>query len=246
MVSLKSFSAVSHQGPYLQVNEDAVDVDLEHHLYILIDGIGGPQIGDRASHVAKETIKKTYTNISDDPEATLPFFYSQKYLVEGNALINAFYKAHAVLREENHDKEDKARGAASALGLSRAENILTFVATGNCVAYLYRRGYLRNVVPPDNLEALSPDGHQTHLHTTPMGALGLFEDVALTVREHRILEGDLVVLMSDGVYGRISEGEIQAIVGDATKQGDKKIDELFALSNDRGNLDNQSCLILNY
>ena len=246
MVSLKSFSAISHQGPYLQVNEDAVEVDLNHHLSVLMDGIGGSQIGDRACRLGLETILTTYTKISGDPESTLPFFYSQKYLIEGNALINAFYKAHAVIREDNKEREMKLRGATSAIALARAKNIVTFVGSGNCTAYLYRRGSLKVVIFPDSLEAVSINDYQPHLHTMPMSALGLFEDVALSVREYRILEGDIIVLMSDGVYARITPQEIQAIFGDATKNNDKKIDALLSLSNERGNLDNQSCLILNY
>ena len=40
-MELKSIVAKSHQGPFLQVNEDAYDFDLEHKLYMLFDGFGG-------------------------------------------------------------------------------------------------------------------------------------------------------------------------------------------------------------
>ena len=39
MIRLKSYSAKSHQGPYLQVNEDAVLVDYANRLAIVMDGL---------------------------------------------------------------------------------------------------------------------------------------------------------------------------------------------------------------
>ena len=246
VISLKSFSAVTNQGPYLQANEDAIEVDLANSLYILVDGIGGSLIGDRAANLVKETIKKTYTTISGDPDSTLPFFYRQKYLIEGNALANAMHRAHAVITEENKGKNINEMSAASCVAVCQAENILTLVGTGNCVAYLFRRGVLKELIVPDCLEDLSFDNYQRHFSTTPMSGVGLFEDVNLTIREHRVLEGDLLLLMSDGAYGRIQQREIQSLMGDGGKNSDEKIDKIFQLSNSRGNLDNQSCIILNY
>src|SRR5690554_2697171 len=100
-MKLKSYTAKTHQGPYLHINEDEVDVDLRNKIYMLIDGFGGSGIGDRVAKEVKETIKRFYTRVGGDPDSTLPFFFSHKYLIEGNALINSMHYAHSLIKKDN-------------------------------------------------------------------------------------------------------------------------------------------------
>ena len=212
----------------------------------LIDAFGGSHIGDVTANLIKKTVKKTYTKISRDPEATHPFFYSQKYLIEGNALINAFYHAHSAVIKENEKKKMEHRGGASITAVCESDDIVTLIGTGNCSAYLYRRGKLKQLIFPDTLESFSFNDYEKHLSTTPMSGVGLFPDLALSIGEQRIMDEDILILMSDGAYARMKERELLSILGDGSKNSDEKIDEIFHLSNLRGNLDNQSCLILYY
>ncbi|MFT6604380.1 MAG: serine/threonine protein phosphatase PrpC, partial [Bacteriovoracaceae bacterium] len=69
-MKLKSYSAHTHQGPHLQINEDDVEIDLINQLYIIFDGFGGSAIGDKAVQEIKQTIKNFYTKIGGDPDAT--------------------------------------------------------------------------------------------------------------------------------------------------------------------------------
>lgn len=236
----------THQGPHLNLNEDLVEADLVNNLFMLIDGFGGSNIGDRAAMMIKDTLKRSYTKISVDPDATLPFFYSHKYLIEGNALINAFYNAHQNVTKENETKSLDNRGGGSVIAAAIAENILTMVSTGNCVAYLYRKGHLSLEVLPDSLSSLSRDSYQSHLHSVPMSGIGLFEDLHYTVRELKVSEGDVVIMLTDGAYSRLSMDEIKYTVEKNLESELDAIKELFKLSNDRGNLDNQSAIILQF
>ena len=45
-MNLKTFSAESSPGPFLQVNEDAYDFDLINEVFLLLDGFGGSGVGD--------------------------------------------------------------------------------------------------------------------------------------------------------------------------------------------------------
>ncbi|MEI8347163.1 MAG: hypothetical protein WCG27_06835, partial [Pseudomonadota bacterium] len=91
MIQLKSYAGKTHQGPHLQVNEDCYEVDLCNRLYLVIDGIGGAGIGNRYSALFKDGIKQFYTRLGGDPDATRPFYFGHRYLLEGNALINSLY-----------------------------------------------------------------------------------------------------------------------------------------------------------
>lgn len=245
MIDLKSYGMQSNQGPHLNLNEDLVEADIVNNLFILVDGFGGSNVGDRAAMMVRDQLKRSFTKIAVDPEATFPFFYSHKYLIEGNALINAFHKAHQAINKDNEQKNLDNRGGASVIAAAISENILTLVSTGNCVAYLYRKGLLSLEILPDSLVSLSRDSFQSHLHSVPMSGIGLFEDLHFSVRELKVGEGDQVIMLSDGAYSRLSAEEIKYTV-EKNNSELEIIKELFKLSNDRGNLDNQSGIILQF
>ena len=104
-MNLKTFSAESSPGPFLQVNEDAYDFDLINEVFLLLDGFGGSGVGDVCVTNLKQNIKSFYTKFCADPDATMPFFYSPKYLLEGNAIVNSLLHAHDQLYKDNLKKE---------------------------------------------------------------------------------------------------------------------------------------------
>jgi serine/threonine protein phosphatase PrpC len=203
MVELKSYALLSHQGPHLNLNEDLIEVDLANGLFTIIDGFGGSNIGDRAAMMIKDTLKNSYTKIATDPDSTLPFFFSHKYLIEGNALINAFSSAHQKVSKENADKSMNNRGGASVISAALAENVLTLVSTGNCGAYLYRRGRLTSEILPDSLKSFNGDSASNFHENIPLSGIGLFEDFHYQIKELKLAIGDLVVLLTDGAYARM-------------------------------------------
>jgi serine/threonine protein phosphatase PrpC len=246
MIELKSYGLLTHQGPHLNLNEDFVDVDLGNNLYMVIDGFGGSNIGDKTAKIIRDSIKRSYTKSSSDPDSTLPFFYSHKYLIEGNALINALYSAHNNVTKENEGKKMNNRGGGSVVCGAVSENILTLVSTGNCGAYLYRKGQLTSEILPDSIRNLSRDHFLSYLYTIPMSGVGLFEDLHFQVKELKIASGDVVILLTDGAYARIKESEIKYTVEKNLEDELEMIKELFKMANERGNIDNQSGLILQF
>jgi serine/threonine protein phosphatase PrpC len=245
-MKLKSYSAHTHQGPHLQINEDDVEIDLINQLYIIFDGFGGSAVGDKAVREIKQTIKNFYTKIGGDPDATLPFYFSQKYLIEGNALVNAMVYAHEELKNKNTETEMNERGGASCIAVAQSENILTIVGTGNCAGFLYRNGHISQVMAPDNMEFLGQDEYLKHFLSMPMSGFGLFDDLHFKVSEVRIKEEDVLILLTDGVYSRLSPEEIKFTIERKRPSDGQKVKELFKLANSRGNMDNQSTILLQY
>lgn len=247
-MKLKAYAAHTHSGPYRNLNEDDYEVDLTHQLYLIFDGYGGQGVGDFTVKLAKEYIKNFYTRIAPDPDATMPFYYSPKYLLEGNALINALRFAHKMIFDLNRKKELHQRGGASCTALAMADQIVTCISTGNCVCYVYRSGELRRLVDEDSLFCFTSDHFYRHLKTAPLSGIGLFEDLHYTVREFRVLEDDLFLLMSDGIYSYIEHQElchhITSLYSRSTLQ--EMLERLFSIANSRGNLDNQTALFLRF
>lgn len=245
-MNIKSFTAESNQGPFLQINEDSYDYDLVNELFILLDGFGGSGIGDVAVSKLKENIKQLYTRFAGDPDSTMPFFFSPKYLLEGNALINSMLYSHNELYRENIKKEYSLRAGASGVAIAKSESVATVVSVGNCATFLYRKGSLERVLNEDSFRFLTNNKYDTHLKTMPLSGFGLFPDLYYQVREVRVFPGDKLICLTDGAYSRISIDELKDALTAQERSSKEKILEIFQLSNDRGNLDNQSCMILEF
>ena len=245
-MELINFSTETHQGPFLNLNEDGYDFDLDNELFMIFDGFGGHGVGDKCVEKLKLDVKKFYGNFISDRDATMPFFYSPKYLLEGNALINSALFTHYELYKENLKKEISARAGASGILMNQADSVMTILSTGNCRAYLLRLGKVTPIFTDDSMQLLRSDNFDSHLKNIPLSGFGLFPDLHYQVREIRICSGDKLLLITDGVYGRVEEDELNAVISKPTINIKSKIEELFSLANSRGNIDNQSCMILEY
>jgi len=246
MINLKSYSAKTHHGPHLEINEDDVFVDLINKLYLVFDGFGGAGVGDKMVQKIKDSMKLFYTRASRDPNSTMPFYFSNKYLLEGNALINSLHFAHSVVNKENLEREMSNRGGSSVIAVAQSESLLTVVSTGNCLGLLYSGGTLDVLINPDSLQFLSDDHFTGQYSTMPLSGIGLFQDLHLNCREIKVSPGDQVLLLTDGVYSRIAYKELRHIFGIKEKSLGEKIDELFTMANHRGNMDNQTSLFLQF
>lgn len=243
---LRAYAAQTHQGPYLQVNEDGYDFDFENDLFMIFDGFGGSGIGDKAVEKLKQEIKTYYTQISDDPNATMPLYYNPKNILEGNAILNSMLNAHQNLLKLNIDRPINQRAGASGLVVVRAESLLILVGVGNCAAYHFRNGKLYKIVSEDTLQFLSKDQFDSRFRTSPMSAIGMYPEMGFQLRELRLAEKDKVVLLTDGVYSNLSEEEIHYALSRPALDAQERVNDLLKLSNSRGNLDNQTAMILEF
>ncbi|MBF0298782.1 MAG: SpoIIE family protein phosphatase [Oligoflexia bacterium] len=245
-MKLKSYAAKTNQGPYLNINEDGYELDLMNELYMIFDGFGGPGIGDKCVSTLKDNIRNFYSKVVEDPESTMPFYYSFKYLLEGNALINAMHFTQKLLNKENKKVDISLRAGASSLVCALSDDIMTLASVGNCLCYLYRNGELLKAANEDTLNIYPLNNENSYLKTTPLSAFGLFEDLHLQSREIKIEEGDLYIMMTDGAYSRIKPNELVNFIIRSNNQQNYIIDKIFDASNSKGNLDNQTAILLQF
>jgi PPM family protein phosphatase len=245
-MKLRGYAAETHQGPYLQINEDGYDFDFDNDLFMVLDGFGGSGIGDRAVDKLKQEIKTFYTQISDDPNATMPLYYDPKNLLEGNSILNAIINAHNNLFKSNNEKPINQRAGSSALVAVRAESLLVVVGIGNCCAYHFRNGKLSKIISEDTLQYLAKDQFLSRFRTSPMNALGMYPEIGFQVKEVRLAESDKVLILSDGVYPFLNEEELHYALNQSNLDAQEIVNNLLKLSNARGNLDNQTAMILEF
>lgn len=245
-MELKAYSAKTDKGPFLQINEDDYSIDHVNELYLLFDGFGGAGIGDMTVKTVKEDIQNYYTRLSDDVDSTMPFFYSPRYLLEGNALINSVTYSHKKLFKSNQKSGLNERGGSCGIFASGSDNILNILGVGNCRAYRLRRGKIEKIIDDDSIRLLADNYDKSHLRTCPLNGLGLFEDFQYSFKEVRVEPSDVFIFLTDGVYSRIEDYEIENVINKSIMHLGDAVDELLKLSNQRGNLDNQSVVVLQF
>ncbi len=245
-MKLKSYGARTDQGPYLNINEDNFEINFDKELFIVADGFGGAGIGDIATKNLLEEINNIYGEISGDPDATLPFFFNPSFSLEGNALVNAALKANQKLCSSNQNKEMKDRAGASATIVAQTANLIHVLGIGNTAMFLDSQGKIERVYQEDSFYFLNRKTRSYDGNTVPLSAFGLYDQIQYNYKEVKIAEGDSLVLLTDGVYSRLEPGEINSILHYNSRNTAKIIDEMFDLANERGNLDNQTALVLRY
>ncbi|HLT22746.1 MAG TPA: hypothetical protein VKZ84_04855 [Bacteriovoracaceae bacterium] len=243
---LKSYAAKTHQGPYLQVNEDGYEFDFENDLYFIFDAFGGSGVGDTAGENFKHNLKSFYTKLADDPNATMPLYYNPRNLLEGNALINALLNAHQSLLTTNSLKTINQRAGISTVIGVKADSLMVLVGIGNCCAYHFREGNLTKVIQEDDMKFLSKGPMEGKFRSTPLNALGMYPELTYNLKEVRIIGGDKLLLLTDGIFGTVSEEEILYHLSRPALDSGERLNSLLKLSNSKGNVDNQAAMLLEY
>ncbi len=243
---LKAYAATTHQGPFLDLNEDAYDFDLDQRLFQVWDGFGGSGVGDRAVGALKEQVRAGLRRLGADPDATMPFYWSPRWLAEGNALINSLLGAHHQLWRDNQPLPLGQRAGASTVCAVQADDILVLGHAGNCHAFLLRNGHVEPLFIPDSHLFLSPAPTGTQALRLPAAGFGLFPELHWGMREVRVQDGDLFLLASEGLAGTLDSGELQHVLGRHDGDLHQRLNALLKLSNDKGNTANQTGMILEF
>ena len=203
MIDIQSYYGKSHQGPHLNLNEDDIYINLENRIFNVLDGLGGSNIGDQAVDLVKGKIDDFFSKVSADPDATMPYFYNPKYLLETNVLVNSIFLAHSALCDLNEKRAMSDRGAVAGLFTILSENILSIISIGNCCAYLYRNGQVSLLSAPDCVVPVGSYQQNIEHRTFPLQAMGLYDDLSPKIWEHNVHKDDIILLLTDGIYGHL-------------------------------------------
>jgi serine/threonine protein phosphatase PrpC len=246
---IKEYYAKTDQGPHLKINEDNYFFDMTNLTFGACDAFGGSNIGDLALKILLQSLTENFTKFSHDPEATMPFFYNSKFLLEANALINSLHQCHRQLVLSNLNTGLSKRAGVSGIFATLSGDVLTTVSLGNLILIYEQNKKLTVHIPP---EVMAPNyfGHDKNTilcDMYPLNALGLHEDLIYYVKELKINPGDKLYILSDGIYPFFELSELEALVKhtDLKKPSDL-VSHLLEQANLRGNTDNQTALVVEF
>ena len=240
-------ASLSDVGCHRENNEDsylywepAGDEEFQRkgRLAVIADGMGGHEGGQEASRLAVETVREVYDQASgDDPQATLR---------------ESFATAHARIQDfaERHPAFHGMGTTCTALVLRGRQ--LYFAHVGDSRLYLVRAGhilrltrdhsYVGRLVESGIVSAEDAEKHpQRHILTA---ALGAGREVAVDGAEQGLdlLEGDDLLLCTDGLWSVVTEEELEAIV--SANPPAECCTALVKLARERGGPDNITLQVL--
>ncbi len=217
-------------GKVREGNEDSYLV--RSPLFAVADGMGGHRGGEVASQLALEVI-------------------------EGLAASGKGTLADQV-REANRRVFDrsltdrKVTGMGTTLTAARVgSGTATLAHVGDSRAYLLRAGAFRQLTEDHTLVArmiktgeITSAEAEVHPHRNVLTrALGTEPDVTVDEQQVPLMDGDRLVLCSDGLTGMVTEEQMQAIL-EATDSPQQAADRLVKAANRAGGIDNITVVVL--
>ncbi|RIL08407.1 MAG: hypothetical protein DCC75_08990 [Proteobacteria bacterium] len=241
-------AAITDTGCERDLNEDRYAVIESHSgiAWLVCDGMGGSTGGELAAQLAIDAMRRNLENLPPrPPDAAL-----HSAILEANRII--------VLRRQNQAFSQMGTTIVAAM-FSGPEVVISHV--GDSRAYLVRDGaieqlttdhtYVQELVDKGKIQPEEALSHpQAHILTRCIGSEPALEidSQKLWLWEKSLLQGDeyngndLLVLLTDGLYSLVNEGEIANLVAQETPQ--MACAKLVELAKSRGGYDNISVAIV--
>lgn len=231
-----SHAHCSDRGLVRSSNQDFCFTAPELGLYVLADGMGGAQGGERASQLAVETVVEV---VQAAPRR------------DASVLLEAVEQANRRVRSEaGNDARLEGMGTTLVAALA-IESDVAIASVGDSRAYLYENRKLRLVTEdqtwvrevgiPLGLDEESLKRHpMRHVLTMAIGV-----NTELTIRYYMVHMAPPAILLisSDGLHGVIAQAEIERILGESSSL-DQKCKALIRSACDAGAPDNASVVLV--
>ncbi len=230
--------------PSLQISDDRA------HLFLVADGMGGAEAGERASALAVIAIEQFMLN-------SFKWFFGSNS-AEAQRILSQFQAAfkHAdarVLEEAAEHPELSGMGTTVTMAFQLGAQ-LCILHAGDSRAYIYRDGELLQLTEDHTVTAemvrngsLRPEeasGHRLrHVITNVIGGNELGVNVECLAVELR--DGDRLLMCSDGLNEMVPDEQIAATLA-AEAEPEAATKKLLGQANDAGGSDNITIVVARF
>lgn len=231
---MKTFS-ITDVGMVRQVNQDYVyttDNPLGplRNLFVVADGMGGHQAGDYASKYTVEVMRSELERSNEND-------------IE-RALVSAIKTANkAIIRRASEDEHLKGMGT-TVVAATIADHMMYFANVGDSRLYLINQGITQLTKDHSLVEemvrlgGIKPEEAKHHPDKNIITrAIGAKDSVEVDFYEHRLKQGDIILMCTDGLSNMVEDEELFHIV-----QGGRDIVEagtaLVGTAKENGGTDN--------
>ena len=243
--------AHSDVGRVRQNNEDSYRIEAALDLYVLCDGMGGEAHGEVASAMAVETVVTHCLEAQNNISAPL-FGEPRTDLSETtNRLASAVTLANRKIFETASANPENAGMGTTIVAAWLKDGRLSLAHVGDSRAYLLRAGALEQLTDDHSLVAenvrrgiMTPqEAENSSLQSVLMRALGSAREVQVDASEYMLLEGDILVICSDGLTRMVTDPEIASTIT-TVEPAQAAAKRLVDLANDYGGADNVTVIVI--
>lgn len=231
----------SDVGNVRENNEDSILVDEERGIFLLADGMGGHQGGEVASRLAVASAYdylKERAGLAKDEDIS-------RFLADALAFVHS-----TVFKKSQSDPGLAGMGTTLEMVLVKGEK--AFIChVGDSRVYLFRGETLRQITTDDNLAALLAEQERIPPAEVPVyarhvltQAVGVSEELIPEIYPLELVQGDILLLCSDGLNEMLADGEIEGVVRQHRHDLHKAVDTLVGEANARGGIDNISVVLV--
>ncbi len=209
-------------------------------LFVVADGMGGHNHGERASELAVTTVREAYYQSTDTDNTT--------------SLTQAIQQAHARIYAENMAQpgvlKSKASMGTTCIAAVLQQETLTVANVGDSRAYVIHEGQIRQISQDHSLVAklvsegiITAEQASTHAQRNVIyRSLGTQAEVEIDLFEEHVAEGDALILCTDGLSGLVGDDEMLRIV--ETYKPEESVRQLIARANAAGGPDNITAVVV--
>ena len=213
----------SHPGRQREENEDAFGSFVDERLFIVADGMGGPQRGRGRERHGGRRARDVLPQLPRRPAPALAARRRTPSVSLGANLLRVGIKV----------ANDKIRAAAAGTASARAwaptivamaigDAQLTIAHAGDSRAYRLRGGEIKRLTRDhsimEEMLAARPEMAEAEIaafahRNVVTKSLGSKEEIEPTLYVNTLAPGDVYLLCSDGLWGSVPDGKIAAIIG---------------------------------
>jgi serine/threonine-protein kinase len=236
----------SIEGPVREINEDCLgswtpksDAQWRSRgaIVILADGVGGQDKGELASKMACETAAKTFEEAKEGDEPN-------------HLLWQMFVAANMAVYDHNLHNNGSGRMATTLTISHYRHNEVTIGHVGDCRAYVVQQGRIRRLTNDHSYAGVQlklglitvEDAASSQFRSVLTRTVGQEPTIRVDYSSTVVNRGDIIVQCCDGVWSKVTDGEIQSIVTRLPPQ--EASHELVKLAEKRGADDNLSVQVV--
>jgi serine/threonine protein phosphatase PrpC len=250
--SMLEFGAKSDTGRVRENNEDTFKLAPELNLFVLSDGMGGLEAGERASRLAVDTVV-THCQEAEANSALAEFGKHIEGVSEvSNRLASAVRLANREIFQLALERGKGGMGA-TVVAARFVDDRVCIAHVGDSRAYLLRDGQFDQLTEDHSLVAeqvrrgiITPEAAgRSRMQNVLTRALGIDQNVDVDVSEESVMEGDTFLFCSDGLFRELPVPQIEAALEKSSGAQDAA-DRLVKFANDSGGQDNITVIVVRY
>lgn len=244
-------SAKSDIGRKRPHNEDCFAVDPALGFYVICDGMGGGNAGEIASRMAIEAILAHLKAATTTPTFALIGPVDPNLSVATNQLASAIRAANEVVHLASWQHAKYAGMGTTVVAIRLTNRYLSIAHVGDSRLYLVRNGAMQSLTSDHSWVAeqvargymSEEEAARSPRRNIVTRALGVENTVEIDLSEIPLLNGDLLLLCSDGLTrGVRSQDILQTLELDCDLEA--RADRLVSMANEAGGDDNVTVLLV--